>query len=243
MTVGDDQAAEIRRLYYAEHWKRGTIAAQLAVHPDVVKRVIGPLGPAPGTPRPPATLLDAYRGFIDATLEQYPTLVATRLFDMLVARGYKGSLRTLRRYVRKVRPRKRKAYLDLETLPGEVGQVDWAHVGEIAVAGGHRPLWLFVMVLAYSRAIFAELVLSLDASSLRRSLLRSAHYLGGNPRAWLFDNAKTVVAPELRIYPRRRRVRPPLGPGVARVWATEWGGLLRVVPAPRTYTTLRVDFA
>lgn len=193
MTVGDDEAAEIRRLYYAEHWKRGTIAAQLAVHPDVVKRVIGPLGPAPGTPRPPATLLDAYRGFIDATLEQYPTLVATRLFDMLVARGYTGSLRTLRRYVRKVRPRKRKVYLDLETLPGEVGQVDWAHVGEIAVAGGHRPLWLFVMVLAYSRAIFAELVLSLDASSLRRSLLRSAQYFDGNPRAWLFDNAKTVV--------------------------------------------------
>ncbi len=193
MTIAPETEAEIRRLYYAEHWKRGTIAAQLAMHPDVVKRVIGPLGPAPGTPRPPATLLDPYRAFIDATLEQYPTLVATRLYDMLVARGYKGSLRTLRRHVRKVRPRRRKVYLDLETLPAEVGQVDWAHVGEIAVAGGHRPLWLFVMVLEYSRAIFGELVLALDASSLRRSLLRSTQYFGGSPRAWLFDNAKTVV--------------------------------------------------
>lgn len=193
MTVSKEMAAEIRRLYFAEHWKRGTIAAQLGVHPDVVVRLIGKLGPEPGKRPRRAHLLDPYRDFVIATLEQYPTLVATRLFDMLVARGYEGSLQTLRRYVRTVRPRKRKAYLDLETLPGEVGQVDWAHVGEIAVAGGHRPLWLFVMVLAHSRAIFAELVLTLDAASLRRSLLRSAQYFGGNPRAWLFDNAKTVV--------------------------------------------------
>lgn len=26
--------AEIRRLHYAEHWKAGTIASNLAVHPD-----------------------------------------------------------------------------------------------------------------------------------------------------------------------------------------------------------------
>lgn len=33
--------AEILRLYYAEHWRVGTIAAQLGVHPDVVRRVLG----------------------------------------------------------------------------------------------------------------------------------------------------------------------------------------------------------
>jgi hypothetical protein len=35
--------AEIARLYYAEHWKVGTIAAQLHVHEDVVRRVVGRL--------------------------------------------------------------------------------------------------------------------------------------------------------------------------------------------------------
>ena len=34
-------AARIRRLYYAEHWKIGTIATQLRVHHDSVRRVIG----------------------------------------------------------------------------------------------------------------------------------------------------------------------------------------------------------
>ncbi|HJW74114.1 MAG TPA: IS21 family transposase [Thermoleophilia bacterium] len=193
MTVSLEVAAEIRRLYFAEHWKRGTIATQLGVHFDVVKRVLGRFGPQPGTARPASALLDPYVAFIDETLEQYPRLVATRLFDMIRARGYAGSLRSLRRHVRKVRPRPRRAYLDIETLAGEVAEVDWAHVGEIAVPGGHRPLWMFVLLLSYSRAVFAELVLSLDASSLRRSLLRAAAHFGGCPRAWLFDNAKTVV--------------------------------------------------
>ncbi len=33
--------AEIIRLYFAEHWRVGTIAAQLGTHPDVVRRVLG----------------------------------------------------------------------------------------------------------------------------------------------------------------------------------------------------------
>jgi hypothetical protein len=36
MTVSAETEAEVRRLYFAEHWKRGTIASQLGIHPDVV---------------------------------------------------------------------------------------------------------------------------------------------------------------------------------------------------------------
>jgi transposase len=194
MTTSPDVVAEIRRLYFAEHWKRGTIAAQLGVHPDVVERVLGSFGPKPGTPRPCARVLEPYRTFVDETLETYPRLVATRLFDMLKTRGYKGSLRTLRRYARKARPKSKSgAFLRVETLPGEQAQVDWAHVGEMTVPGGKRPLWAFVMVLSYSRASFVELVLTLDVHSLRRSLVRASTFFGGSPRQWLFDNAKSVV--------------------------------------------------
>src|SRR3989442_7876143 len=45
---------------------------------------------------------------------------------MLGARGYAGSAVQVRRWVRTVRPAARaEAYLRLETLPGEQGQVDW----------------------------------------------------------------------------------------------------------------------
>jgi transposase len=194
MTVSHEREAEIRRLFFAEHWKRGTIAAQLGVHPDVVARVIGPVGRRPYPGRPEARVLEPFESWVDETLARYPRLVATRLYDMLRERGYEGSVRTLRRYVREARPRPRtEAFLRLQTLPGEQAQIDWAHVGQIPVRGGSRALWVFVLVLAYSRACFAELVLSLDVHSLRRSLVRAGVALGGLPRQWLCDNAKTIV--------------------------------------------------
>jgi transposase len=194
MTVNRAVAADIRRLYFAEHWKRGTIAAQLGVHFDTVVRVLGSFGPKAGAPRPDARVLDPYMPFIDQTLARHPRLVATRIHDMLVERGYQGSVRTLRRYVATHRPAPRnEVFLRVETLPGEQAQVDWAHVGTLAVPGGRRPLWAFVMVLAYSRAMWAELVIDMGIASLRRSLVRASAFFGGSPRQWLFDNAKTIV--------------------------------------------------
>ena len=185
--------AEIVRLHYAEHWPVGTIATQIQAHPDVVRRVLGL-----GEPRAPSQLrpriFEPYRAFIDDTLGRYPKLLATRLYDMVRERGYRGSVRTLRKYVALVRPRpKRAAYLMTETLPGEQAQVDWAYVGKISVAGGERAIWLFVIVLAHSRAMWAEFVIDLTVHSLCRSLVRGAAAFGGVPRQWLFDNPKVVV--------------------------------------------------
>ena len=152
MTIDKKTEAEIRRLFFAEHWKKGTIVAQLGVHDDVVARVLGPHGPEPKGCAPRPCVLDAYRGFVLDTLERYPTLVATRIYDMLCERGYTGSLPTLRRFVlsnRKARPGE--VYLRLETLAGEQSQIDWAHVGRIRVHGGVRPLYCFVLLLHYSR--------------------------------------------------------------------------------------------
>ena len=192
MTISPAVTAENRRLYYAEHWKRGTIASELGVLFDAVVRVLGTLGPKAGTPRPDARVLEPYIPFVDQTLSRHPKLVATRIQDRIVARGYAGSLRTLRRYVRGARPApKNEVFVRVETLPGEPAQVDWAHVGTLAVPGGQRPLWAFVMVLAYSRAMWAELVVDMGVDSLRRSLLRAPTFFGGSPRQWLFDNAKT----------------------------------------------------
>lgn len=226
MTLPAELVAEIRRLHYVEHWKRGTICQQLGVHPDAIERALTRHGPQPRQPSA-VTLLSPYLGFIDETVQRYPRLVGTRLYDMLRDRGYVGSIRTLRRHLTTARPEPtREAYLRVETLPGEQAQVDWAHVGTLPVPGGVRKLWVFVIVLAFSRAFWAELVLDLDIYSLLRSLLRAAMYFGGNPREWLFDNPKTVVterhgtqarfhrqllelAADLHVQPRVCGVRKP----------------------------------
>lgn len=194
MTVTPDIEAEIRRLYFAEHWRRGTIGAQLGLHDDVVKRVIGPTGRGVRVCGNPTMILDPFLMIIAETLERYPRLRSTRLYDMLVGRGYEGSLRTLRRYVATVRPLpKSEVFLRVEPLIAEQAQIDWAHVGYLQFPGGRRALWVFVLVLSYSRAMWGEFVLDLSVHSLRRSLVRAAQYFGGSPRQWLFDNPKTVV--------------------------------------------------
>jgi len=193
MSTSRERESEIRRLYFAEHWPVGTIATQLAAHHDVVKRVLGLLARRPpAVPRP--RLVDPYVELIAETLATYPRLRATRLHDMLAERGFHGSVRTLREYVATVRPvPKREAFLQLEPLKGEQAQVDWAYVGKVAVPGGERALWLFVIVLAWSRALWAEFVFDTTAHGLCRSLVRAANHFGGSPRQWLFDNAKAVV--------------------------------------------------
>src|SRR5713101_3241802 len=137
------------------------MTVQAEVEADVVRRVVGLFSPrrkpAPLTPR----LCAPYMEFIAETLARYPRLRASRLFD------------TLREHVARVRPQPlREAFLRTEVLIGEQAQVDWAHVGSVKVEGGQRSLWAFVLVLSWSRAMWAELVFDLTAQSLCRSLVQ-----------------------------------------------------------------------
>jgi hypothetical protein len=86
VTIDARIEAEIRRLFYAEHFRVGTIAAQLGVHHDVVRRVLGVLEPGRMPPPRPSLVLP-FASFIDDTLRQYPRLRATHLFDMVQPRG------------------------------------------------------------------------------------------------------------------------------------------------------------
>jgi transposase len=231
MTIELAKEHEIRRLHDVEKWKPGTIVAELGVHSDVVARVLDPGQSRALVLAPRPSLVEPYEAFIDETLKCHPRLRATRLFDMIRPRGYEGGIAILRRHVAEVRPVPRgEVYLRTERLIGEQAQVDWAHVGSLAVTGGTRPLWVFVMLLAYSRAMWAELVFDMTIESLRRSLVRAVRYFEGVTRQWLFDNPKTVVharhgdavryhpglleiAGALRVQPRICRPRRPTDKG------------------------------
>ena len=81
--------------------------------------------------------------------------VASRLYTMVKERGYAGGPEHFRRVVGRLRPKKpAEAFQRLRTLPGEQGQVDWAHFGKLSVGRALRPLWGFVVVLSYSRRLF-----------------------------------------------------------------------------------------
>lgn len=202
-----DVYTRIRRLFFAEHWKVGTIAAELGVHHETVRHAIEAdrfMRGLKHVGRP--SILDPYREFIREVLEKHPKLRATRLYDMLKGRGYPGSVVQLRRYVAGVRPRpKAEAYLLLRTLPGEQGQVDWGHFGKIQIGAASRALSCFVFVLGYSRAVFARFTLDQTLESFLRCHVLAFERLGV-PREILYDNLKSVViervGEQIRFHPQ-----------------------------------------
>jgi transposase len=151
--------------------------------------------------------LDPYKAFLAAALEQYPRLRATRLYVMLRERGFPGSAVQVRRYVRPIRPApKTEAYLRLETLAGEQAQVDWGNFGAFSVSGTSRVLSCFVLVLSWSRAVYARFALDQTLESFLRGHVEAFAALGGVPRIILYDNLKSVVlervGDHIRFHPR-----------------------------------------
>src|SRR5437867_8827645 len=117
--ISPEQRAEIRRLYYAEHWRVGTIATTLGVHHDTVRHAIE----------------------------------ADRF----------------------IRP-------------------------------GARVLSCFVLVLSWSRAVYARFALDQTLESFLRGHVEAFAALGGAPRTILYDNLKSVVldraGDHIRFHPR-----------------------------------------
>jgi transposase len=199
--------AAIRRHYFADHWKIGTIAQQLGVHPDTVKRAIGV--ERFNAPRTIARqmITDPFVSYIREILERYPGLRATRVYEMVRARGYPGSVVQLRRVVRILRPvPTREAMLRLRTLPGEQGQVDWASFGRMRIGRAERPLSCFVLTLSYSRALWFEFFLDQTLESFLRGHVHAFESFGGTPGEILHDNLASAVlerrGEQARLHPR-----------------------------------------
>ncbi len=202
--ISKEQIAIIRRLYYAEHWKIGTIASELGLHPDTVKRAVGTERFKSRSPRQLVT--DPFLDFIQQTLKQYPRLRATRLFQMVQARGYKGGSSQLRRVVRQLRPVSREAFLRLSAFPGEQAQADWGSFGEVTIGRARRRLSCFVLTLSYSRAIWLEFFLDQTLENFLLGHVNAFHDWGGVSRTILYDNLKSAVLERLgdqvRLHPR-----------------------------------------
>jgi transposase len=80
-----------------------------------------------------------------------------------------------------------------ETPPGEQAQVDLARfeVEFTDESGATRIVWLFSMVLGYSRFIIHQ-----DLQSVLRCHIAALEAIGGVPREILYDRMKTAVIGE-----------------------------------------------
>lgn len=184
--------AQIRRYFYAEHWKVGTIASELGLHADTVRNAIEAQR-FRGTRPLRGSIVDPWLGFIRQTLEQHPRLRATRIYQMVRERGYSGSVVQLRRAVAHLRPNFGEAFLKLQTIPGEQAQADWAHFGHVMVGRARRALSCFVMTLSYSRALYLEFLFDQTTENFLRGHVHAFESWKGQPRVILYDNLKSAV--------------------------------------------------
>ena len=193
MVTSPEIEAQILRYFHAEKWTIGTIAAQLHVHHNVVRRVLAQAGLPRSLPQR-SSKADPYLPFIRQTLEMFPKLTASRLYAMVRERGYRGGPDHFRHVIACHRPRpKAEAYLRLRSLPGEQSQVDWAHFGHLQVGRARRPLMAFVMVLSHSRQIFLRFCLDARMENFLRGHVLSFDRFVGVPRVILYDNLKSAV--------------------------------------------------
>ena len=103
-----------------------------------------------------------------------------------------------------------------ETPPGDQAQVDFAQF-QVAFAdepGVTRIVWLFSLVLGYSRLLWARFVLHQDLQTVLRCHLAAFAALEGVPRQILYDRMRTAVMRRGRRGPHRLqpgagRLRPP----------------------------------
>lgn len=193
MTVSKEIEAAVARLFHVENWPISTIANQLQIHHSVVKRVLQQEGVPAEKLVVRASMADPFIPFIQQQLEKFPSLTATRLHEMVKARGYQGGVDHFRDIVAKYRPHKAEAFLPLRTLPGEQGQVDWAHFSKIKIGNAERRLLAFVMVLSWSRHVFLRFYLGDAMPNFLRGHVDAFDWYQHVPRTILYDNLKSAV--------------------------------------------------
>lgn len=114
--------------------------------------------------------------------------------ELREAKEYEGSYNTVQRWVRPLRAaaEPEAATARYETGPGAQAQVDWGMlkvwIGETKVT-----VHLFVMVLGYSRRIFARGYLHEKLGNLLDGHEAAFEHFGGRTETILYDNPRTIV--------------------------------------------------
>jgi transposase len=178
------------------------IARQSGIDRKTVRKYIerGLAAPVYGPRKPRETVIDPFTAYLRDRVTRYPGLTGKRLFRELKELGYGGGYTAVTDFLRDVRPAaaERGYEVRFETPPGEQAQVDFArfHVVFTDEPTTPRIVWLFSLVLGFSRLIWARFVVHQDLPAVLRCHTSAFEALGGVPREVLYDRMKTAVIGE-----------------------------------------------
>lgn len=166
------------------------IAGEVGVSVNTVRKYLAD----DGAPRykgrsPKASKLEPFMPYLRQRVEAARPhwIPATVLCREVRERGFAGSERLVRNFVRSLKPVKAEEPLvRFETAPGQQMQVDW-------IEFKRERLSAFVATLGHSRASYVEYVTDERIETLVACHIRAFEFFGGVPREVLYDNMKTVV--------------------------------------------------
>lgn len=215
---------EVVRLHRMGRSRRG-IARQLRIGRDTIRQYFealanaelldGPVDDLPdvtrlrevierqiATPEPPEqqrSSVERYRDKVAAFVKK--GVGPTPIHDFLRTRdtGYDGSLSAVKRLVIRLRkelgPRAEDVAIPVETVAGEVAQVDFGYVGKTydPAQGLMRKAWVFVMTLGHSRHCFCEIVFDQTIQTWLMLHVQAFAFFGGVPKVIVPDNLKAAV--------------------------------------------------
>ena len=188
-----DQLMDILELRKQGHSLRA-ISEMTGHSRNTVKKVLEQKHSAQNPRSKRATKLDPYKEYLKQRFEEHG-LSAVRLVEEIRTQGYGGSVDAVRRYLkqfRKEQTRKERVTVRFETAPGKQAQADWGYCGKIEDRGRRANLYVFVIVLSYSRQLFVHFTTSMKMPALVRCHQLAFDYFSGWPETILYDNMKQV---------------------------------------------------
>ncbi len=182
----------IKKLHDQDGLNCSQIAEEIVMDQRTVRKWIDEERYHPRQSPAKTSILDPFKPEIKRMLEKH-AYTATQVYQQLQELEYEGSYNTVKRYVRKIRPRRSEAYLKLSFAPGECAQVDWGSFGSVSVGNSNRRLSFFVMVLCYSRFMYVEFTVSQTMEHWLSCHQHAFEFFGGIPSRIMVDNLKSAV--------------------------------------------------
>ena len=165
-------------------------------------------------PRGPASVVLPHQAEVTKWWEQ--GIRGTTIHQALVRKySFEGSYSSVRRFLQGLEQAHPQVTTVLDFSPGDVAQVDFGSGPKIqdVYTGAVISTWVFVMVLAWSRYLFAELVMDQKVGTWLMCHRHAFEFFGGVPKRVMIDNPKCAITKACYFDPTVQRSYQDLAEG------------------------------
>lgn len=182
----DALQSQARHLYAVEKLSIRQVAQKLGISRKKAARLISTDNLERRVPEP---IIRPYEGLIHEWYREYPFLQAIQVYERLKGYGFTGGYTAVKEYTLSFRKKKsKKAYHELEFLPGQEAQVDWMQrTLPFGVVYG------FVYLLSYSRYLYVKFYPRNSMEFFLDGHMEAFRETGGVAGTNRYDNLKSVV--------------------------------------------------